>query len=562
MRWSLSSRLGAVAFLIPVFLSIIASAAAAAPAASAPATSQSPAVLLEQGIYAEQTKGDLDEAIRIYEQVVQADQSSRRAAAEALWRMGQCWEKKKDRTKAAEQYRLIVARYADHTLFRDKAAERLAAMGMGQSQAPRIVASSPQPYAEDVPATTTELTVTFDQPMMDGSWSWTQRFEGANPQDMGKPKYDPDRRTCRVSVKLEPGKWYWVGINSPNHHFFQTAARVSAEPYVLLFATAAADGKPTPIPPDKLQFAKRINAAHQAAVSGQVHPVLKVAREFLDALAQGRDEQATGMAQPGTVKVTGFPQLRAHLDLSGVTIVKALANSTDACVLTGPMPFRDRAGLAAMGLGLRKQGDRWLVRDIDALPTPDAARQFREGYIKANPDGRELPLSPALSSDVSDDDRAAAETLNAQGWQLWQQRKLPEAQKLFERAVKLDPNNANAWNGLGWSLFNQGQPVNAKRAFEKAVAIDPKAAASLNGLGWIAKNAGQTDQAIGYWKQAIEAVPSATAAALGLAQTYLEKKDYAKAAEYYQMVLKYEPENAQAKEGLAKATAASKPAGG
>ncbi len=47
-------------------------------------------VLLEQGIYTEETVGDLDRAIEIYKQIVDDDQANRKVVAEALFRMGRC----------------------------------------------------------------------------------------------------------------------------------------------------------------------------------------------------------------------------------------------------------------------------------------------------------------------------------------------------------------------------------------------------------------------------------------------------------------------------------------
>ena len=41
-----------------------------------------------------------------------------------------------------------------------------------------------------------------------------------------------------------------------------TPGRVPAKWYIILFATRGADGKPTPIPGDRLARAKQINAAH------------------------------------------------------------------------------------------------------------------------------------------------------------------------------------------------------------------------------------------------------------------------------------------------------------
>ncbi|MHC4213853.1 MAG: tetratricopeptide repeat protein [Planctomycetota bacterium] len=162
------------------------------------------------------------------------------------------------------------------------------------------------------------------------------------------------------------------------------------------------------------------------------------------------------------------------------------------------------------------------------------------------------------SKAVSAKDKRSSENLSANGWQLWGQRKLAEAEKVFKRAVVKDPTNANAWNGLGWSQFNQGKNLNAKHSFEKCLEIEPKHAAALNGLGWIAKAQGKTDEAIGHWEKAIKAAPTATASLNGLATTYMERKDYDKAVKYYRMWLDTEPKNADAKAGLDKAKAAKK----
>jgi tetratricopeptide (TPR) repeat protein len=152
--------------------------------------------------------------------------------------------------------------------------------------------------------------------------------------------------------------------------------------------------------------------------------------------------------------------------------------------------------------------------------------------------------------------KRAGESLAANGWRLWGQRKLVEAEKAFKEVVEKDPTYANAWNGLGWSQFNQGKPLNAKVSFEKCLEIEPEHPAALNGLGWIAKGQGKTDEAIGHWDKAVAAAPTGTAALNGLATTYMELKQYDKAVQYYEMWLKAEPDNADAKAGLAKAKAA------
>jgi hypothetical protein len=44
--------------------------------------------------------------------------------------------------------------------------------------------------------------------MTDGSWSWSQLSDETFPKIIGKPNYLKDKRTCVVTVKLEPDKTY------------------------------------------------------------------------------------------------------------------------------------------------------------------------------------------------------------------------------------------------------------------------------------------------------------------------------------------------------------------
>ncbi len=136
-----------------------------------------------------------------------------------------------------------------------------------RSAMPRVVSTTPAAFADDVSPDVNKITVTFDQPMMDQSWSWTGGGE-TYPQTPGRPYYDSSRTTCTLPVKLEAGKVYWVGINSPSYRNFKSADGAAAKRYVILFATRGADGKPTGIPQDLLDKAKRINEAPEEKSSG------------------------------------------------------------------------------------------------------------------------------------------------------------------------------------------------------------------------------------------------------------------------------------------------------
>jgi Tfp pilus assembly protein PilF len=169
-----------------------------------------------------------------------------------------------------------------------------------------------------------------------------------------------------------------------------------------------------------------------------------------------------------------------------------------------------------------------------------------------------LGLSKTKLSTTTKADKLSAENLTSQGWKLWGQRKLAEAEEKFKEAIAKNPAAENAYQGLGWAQLNQGKKLNAKDSFEKCVKLNPKNSAALNGLGWIAYGRGDMDKAISWWEKAVKAQPGATASLSGLTQVYMEKKEYGKAIKYYQMWLRTEPNNKQAKEGLKKAKASNK----
>ena len=183
-------------------------------------------------------------------------------------------------------------------------------------------------------------------------------------------------------------------------------------------------------------------------------------------------------------------------------------------------------------------------------------------WQKLNPQGRRNAVSVTLKTRdtpagagpaPSEADKKEAEEITAEGWRLWNARKLPEAEAKFKAAVAKDPTNAGAFNGLGWSQLNQDKPLSAKDSFERAAKLNPKVAGAWNGLGVIAKGAGRTEQAIEYWQKAVEADPAATAAWSGLASTYCELGEHKKAIGAYQKWLKIEPNSKQARQGLEKA---------
>jgi len=102
---------------------------------------------------------------------------------------------------------------------------------------PVVVKTVPQSGASDVDADLKSIQVTFSKDMADGSWSWVQLADETFPKVDGKPKYEANKRTCVLPVKLEPGKTYAIWLNSDKFDNFKDADGRSAVPYLLVFET-------------------------------------------------------------------------------------------------------------------------------------------------------------------------------------------------------------------------------------------------------------------------------------------------------------------------------------
>jgi hypothetical protein len=102
---------------------------------------------------------------------------------------------------------------------------------------PVVVKTVPEAGAGEVDPKLTEIKVTFSKDMQDGTWSWTTLSKESFPKLDGKPKYLADKRTCVLTVKLEPEKTYSIWVNSEKYENFKDATGRSAVPYLLVFKT-------------------------------------------------------------------------------------------------------------------------------------------------------------------------------------------------------------------------------------------------------------------------------------------------------------------------------------
>ena len=105
---------------------------------------------------------------------------------------------------------------------------------------PSVIKTVPVCGNTEVPATTTEIKVTFSKDMMtENMWSWCMQTKESFPEitDQKGIKYLADGRTCVLPVKLQPNKTYAIWINTQKFKAFQDKQGNSATPYLLVFRT-------------------------------------------------------------------------------------------------------------------------------------------------------------------------------------------------------------------------------------------------------------------------------------------------------------------------------------
>jgi RNA polymerase sigma-70 factor (ECF subfamily) len=102
---------------------------------------------------------------------------------------------------------------------------------------PVVVGTQPGRGDTNVDPSLTEIRVTFNKRMMDGSWSWCQTEDQPYPDVTGSPYYLEDGKTCVLPARLEPETEYVIWINSEGYRNFKDEHGQRAVPYALYFTT-------------------------------------------------------------------------------------------------------------------------------------------------------------------------------------------------------------------------------------------------------------------------------------------------------------------------------------
>jgi len=115
-----------------------------------------------------------------------------------------------------------------------------------------------------------------------------------------------------------------------------------------------------------------------------------------------------------------------------------------------------------------------------------------------------------------------------------------EAQKLYERAVALDPMLAVAYTNLGNIRFRRGDELAAVEWYERALKIDPRQPDALYNLGYVQLERGDARGATVFFNAALQADPRFADAHFNMAEALEQLGERAKARTHWKAYLDVE----------------------
>lgn len=149
----------------------------------------------------------------------------------------------------------------------------------------------------------------------------------------------------------------------------------------------------------------------------------------------------------------------------------------------------------------------------------------------------------------ADDKRLALEQLH-KGTALHRAGQVGLAQSHYQRAVKLDPQNADAWHLLGVAALQSGNPALAAKHLRTCVSVRPAFAEAHNNLGVALRQAGKHAEAIAAFRQALAVRGGYIDATFNLGIAFEAVQQPAEADRCYRQVLALRADHADAATNL------------
>ena len=172
-------------------------------------------------------------------------------------------------------------------------------------------------------------------------------------------------------------------------------------------------------------------------------------------------------------------------------------------------------------------GARLVVRSQEGTFEPVSGQMVLDFDVR----DLEADVVRVLRPKAREDRIRAAFELYSRASQLDEDAKtMDEAEKLYERAIELDPALAIAHTNLGNIAFRRGDEAGAVALYQRALAIDPSQPEAQYNLGYVLLERGQAKEALHHFEGAVRIDGDFADAHFYLAMTYetLGRRDRAR----------------------------------
>jgi len=134
--------------------------------------------------------------------------------------------------------------------------------------------------------------------------------------------------------------------------------------------------------------------------------------------------------------------------------------------------------------------------------------------------------------------------LNSLGLVNLELRRFGDAKALFEQAIRIDPNYADAYHHLGVALAESGRWSEAAQAYQRALAIPAyrNRASSYHNLGWAYLNQGRDRDAEEAFTQSLQLEPQLASSHYHLGLVYEKARRLPEARETFKRAEALDPE--------------------
>jgi TonB family protein len=134
-----------------------------------------------------------------------------------------------------------------------------------------------------------------------------------------------------------------------------------------------------------------------------------------------------------------------------------------------------------------------------------------------------------------------AQAFAARGRALSQAKRYGEAINDFDEAIRLEPEHAAWYDSRGLSYSNSGQHSRAIEDYARAIEMSPTTSAYYNNRGWAYSELGQFEEAIADLSRAIQLVPDYVKAYENRGTAYARMKDWPHAIADYTAAIQITP---------------------